>query len=213
MAATAFTPATNTLETEKSAQLTRKKKDLRPSVEPSIPAMNFVRHWIRTERKGSRSDSPVYVLRFDSPPRRTEDDRYQDVHFALWKQRFEGKNAIAFSIVLALLLGAAACFAFGTNSKAKESAVRHQPLTDFDDSKTVVTAKKRESQPSGKGTVTVGARSTPVSEAGRHRGRNQKRQTEFAADETTSRPQGGSDGLSSLKQNTSATTVVQRGLC
>ncbi|XP_077508741.1 uncharacterized protein LOC144120200 [Amblyomma americanum] len=171
--------------------------------------MNFARQWFRNERKRPRSESPVYVLRFDRPPRRSEEDDYQDVHFALWKQRFEGKNAIAFSIVLALLLGAAACFAFGTNSKAKESALHHHPLTDLAESTTVLMATKQESQTSGKDTVTAGARSTPVSEAGSHHGRNQARRTELEADETTSRPHGGSVVVSSPEQNTPAT---QRGL-
>ncbi|XP_065296098.1 uncharacterized protein [Dermacentor albipictus] len=109
-------------------------------------AMSFARLWIRHERKVPRSQSPVYVLRLDSPAHAGEERGDSEVHFAGWTQRFEGKIVIIFSIVAALLIGVAVGFAFGTNSKTKVPSGPREPLTEFTVPKTLTATRQQESQ-------------------------------------------------------------------
>ncbi|XP_075539504.1 uncharacterized protein LOC142574261 isoform X2 [Dermacentor variabilis] len=116
------------------------------AVHRSDMAMSFARIWIRHERKVPRSQSPVYVLRLDSPAHSSEERGDSEVHFAGWTQRFEGKIVIIFSIVAALLIGVAVGFAFGTNSKTKAPSGSREPLTEFTVAKTLTATRQQESQ-------------------------------------------------------------------
>ncbi|XP_037512211.2 uncharacterized protein LOC119388942 [Rhipicephalus sanguineus] len=80
-----------------------------------------------------------------------------DVHFAGWRQRFEGKIVLIFSIVVALLIGVAVCFVFGTSSEAKASSGSHEPLTDFTVPTALTSARRQtqESQLEAEGTATA----------------------------------------------------------
>ncbi|KAL1472039.1 hypothetical protein MTO96_039579 [Rhipicephalus appendiculatus] len=90
----------------------------------------------------------------DNPADIGEDRDNAEVHFAGWRQRFEGKIVIISSIVVALLIGVAVCFVFGTSSKAKTSSGSHEPLTDFTVPTALTSARRQESQLEAEGTAT-----------------------------------------------------------
>ncbi|KAH6933248.1 hypothetical protein HPB50_013873 [Hyalomma asiaticum] len=114
-------------------------------------ALNFARLWIRHDRKAPRSQSPVYVLRLDNQPSTSENRDNAEVQFAGWRQRFESRILITSSIVVALLIGVAACLVFGTRSLVKAPSGSRDPLTDFTVPTALRPARRQESHLEGEG--------------------------------------------------------------